>query len=208
MDGAERYAEIPLDHIPESLKVTKTFGFQWGIWGGFLIVVLCLMLAGSTGLPGVFQIEIYVSLLVVGGSFIAWELVRRRNPTVLVRQGGMVGVYRKGRCDIVVACEQIRCEKIDLVIVLKIGAPLLICTVLFVAVAAAIIQDEKRITADTVIMLSFGLALGASLASAAWTTFFRKHLRVPVKGSRWLAEETVLVTREQCRDLLSGPGAD
>ena len=205
MDGAERYAEIPLDHIPESLKVTKTFGFQWGIWGGFLIVVLCLMLAGSTGSPTAFQIEIYVSLLVVGGSFISWELIRRLRPTVLVKQGGMVGVYRKGRYDSVVPCEQIRCEKIDLVIVLKIGAPLLICTTLFVAVAVAIMQDEKRITADTMIIFSFGLALGASLVCAAWTTFFRKHLRVPVIGSRWLAEETVLVTREQCRELLSGP---
>ena len=208
MDGAERYAEIPLDHVPESLKVTETFGFQWGIWGGFLIVVLCLMFAGSTGVPTVFQVEIYVSLLVVGGSFIAWELRRRLNPTVLVKQGGTIGVYRKGGCDIVVACGQIRCEKIDLVIVLKIGAPLLICTVLFAAVAVAIIQDEKKITADTMIILSFGLSLGASLACAAWTTFFRKHLRVPVKGSRWLAEETVLVTGEQCRELLSGTSED
>ncbi len=169
-------------------------------------MVLILMLAGSGKRPALFEIEIYVSLFVAGGVSIAWETMRRRHPTVLVRQDGMIAVYRKRYGDAVVSRDRVRCERIDLIIIVKVGVPLLMCTILFTAIAVAIMGDEKRITAETLILLSFGLALGASLVSAAWTTFFRKHLRVPVEGSRWIAEQTVLVTREQCKRLFAGSG--
>lgn len=206
MDGADVHAQIPLDHIPESRRITGTFGFQGGTWGIFFIVVLILMLAGSGKPPTLFEMEIYIVLFIAGAGSIAWETARRRHPTVLVEQDGMIAVYRKRYGNIVVSRDRVRCEKVDLIIIIKIGAPLLMCTILFTAIAVAIIGDEKRITAETLILLSFGLALGASLMSAAWTTFFRKRLLVPVEGSRWIAEQTVLVPRGQCKRLFARIG--
>jgi hypothetical protein len=46
-----------------------------------------------------------------------------------------------------------------------------------------------------------GLTCWASLASAAWIRYSCRHLRVPVKGSSLLAEETVRVDPVRLREV-------
>jgi len=133
-----------------------------------------------------------------------WQAVMHRNRTVLVRQDGMIQVFRKRRLDMVVAAQEIRLEKVDIVAIIKIGAPLAIAAALFLALGLAMLWKDRAANSGSLSALALGLVSTASLASAFWTRFFRRHLLVPVRNSRWLAEETVLLSVKQHKLLFSG----
>ncbi|MCJ7547820.1 MAG: hypothetical protein MUP30_13560, partial [Deltaproteobacteria bacterium] len=82
-----------------------------------------------------------------------------------------------------------------------VGVPLAVCMVIFTALGIIGLLRDKAVAADNLIILSLGLACGASLASAAWTRFSFAHLWVPSQGSGWLAKETVLVSSSRLREL-------
>ncbi len=130
-----------------------------------------------------------------------YDLWRRKNCTVLVRDGEYIAVYRKGRLDLTLAPEEIGLEKADPVVMLKVGLPLAVCAVGFTVIGIMMLLRDRIVDAGSLSILALGFACGASLACAAWTRFRRCHLRVPVKGSRWLAQETVLVPPSRLKEL-------
>jgi drug/metabolite transporter (DMT)-like permease len=150
------------------------------------------------------MMEILGALFFVGIALALWQAFMHRNRTVLVREDGLIQVFRKRRLDMVVAAQDIRLEKADIIVMVKIGAPLAIAATLFLAVGITMLWRERTIDSGTLSVLALGVASGVSLASAAWTTFFRRHLRVPVRNSRWLAEETVLLSAGQFKILFPG----
>jgi hypothetical protein len=200
MEGAER----SLDYVPEDRRVVGTLGWQAGIWAAFFLLVGCFILAGSKSPPGLVMMEILGAVFFVGLALALGQAFMHRNRTVLVRQDGLIQVFRKRRLDMVLSAEDIRLEKADIIVMLKIGAPLAIAAALFLAVGITMLWRERTIDSGTLSVLALGVASGVSLASAAWTTFFRRHLRVPVRNSRWLAEETVLLSARQFKLLFSG----
>jgi len=205
MDPALSRPEQLLDYVPEHRRVVETLGWQPGIWGGFFLVVGILILSESRLPLSTVTLELLGVVFFVGVVLACWQIRMHRNRTVLVRDNGVIEVFRKRRLDMVVDPEEIGLEKADFILMLKIGIPLLMCAAIFIGVGGTMLWEEKKANADIFCILSLGLASGVSLASAAWTRFFRRHLRVPVKNSRWLAEETVLVSPSQYRHLFPAP---
>ncbi len=200
MEGAER----SLDYVPEDRRVAERLGWQPGIWASFCLLLGCLILAECKWPPGLITMELLGVVFFAGLVLAVWQAAMHRNRTVLVREDGLIRVYRKRRLDMVVVAGDIRIEKADIVVILKIGAPLAIAAALFLGVGITMLWREREVSSDGLIVLALGLTLVASLASAFWTRFFRRHLLVPVRNSRWLAEETVLVSARQFEDLFSG----
>ncbi|MBP7527864.1 MAG: hypothetical protein KA801_08060 [Syntrophorhabdaceae bacterium] len=205
MDPALSQAEQLIDYVPEHRRVVETLGWQPGIWGGFFLVVGILILSESRLPLSTITLELLGVVFFVGVVLACWQMAMHRNRTVLVRDSGLIRVFRKRRLDMVVDPEEIGLEKADFVLMLKIGVPLLMCAAGFIAVGGTLLWEDKKANADNLCILALGLASGASLASASWTRFFRRHLRVPVKNSRWFAEETVLVSPSQYRHLFPLP---
>jgi len=197
-------AELSLDCVPEDRRVVETLGWQPGIWASFFILVGCFILAECTLPPDLFTMEVLGVVFFAGFVLAAWQMTMHRNRTVLVRDNGQIQVFRKGRLDIVVAGEEIGLEKADFVAMIKIGAPLAVAAALFLALGITMLWKDRTIDSGSLSVLALGVTSGGSLASASWTRFFRRHLRVPVKNSRWLAEETVLVSSQQYRLLFPG----
>ncbi|HNT44703.1 MAG TPA: hypothetical protein PKN85_09580 [Syntrophorhabdaceae bacterium] len=200
MEGAER----SLDYVPEDRRVAESLGWQPGIWASFFLLVGCIILAESKSPPDLVMMEILGVVFFAGLVLALWQAVMHRNRTVLVRQDGMIQVFRKRRLDMVVAAQEIRLEKVDIVAIIKIGAPLAIAAALFLALGLAMLWKDRAANSGSLSALALGLVSTASLASAFWTRFFRRHLLVPVRNSRWLAEETVLLSVKQHKLLFSG----
>jgi len=190
-----------LMHIPEGHKFVETLGWQPGIWGALFIVVACLFVIPAKAPLTDLEWMISGGSAVLGLVLAGYEVHRRRNRTVLVKTGGCIAVFRNGRHDLTLAPGEINVEKAGIVIMLKIGVPLGACAAMFTAIGVIGILRDKAVNADNLIILSLGLACGASLVSAAWTRFSCVHLRVPIKGSRWLAEETVLIPTFRLNEL-------
>ena len=192
-----------LIYTPERYEVVETLGWQPGIWGALFIVVAFLFAFPAKSFLSAIELVISGASAVLGLCLTGYEVHRRRNRTVLVRDSESIAVFRKGRLDMTLASGEIIIVKAGPVIMLKIGIPLGVCAAAFAAIGIIGILRDKAVNADNLIILSLGLACGASLASAAWTRFSFAHLRVPVKGSRWLAEETVLVPNSRLKELFS-----
>lgn len=171
----------------------EILGWQPGIWGALFLLVACMFVLPGKG-PSI-ALEWWISGVsaALGLVLAGYEVWRRRNRTVLVREGGQIAVFRRGRRDMILDPGEISVEKADIVLMLKIGIPLAVCAAMFGGVGVMGLLRDEAAKADNLMILCLGLACGASLLSAAWTRFSCAHLRVPVRGSRWLAEETVLV---------------
>ena len=191
--------------VPEHRRVVETLGLQPGIWGCFFVVVGCLFALECKPPLSVLEWEILGFLAVAGLGLAAWELVRRRARTVLVRDGEYIAVYRKDRLDMTLDPEDISLVKADILVMLKVGVPLGVCAVGFTVIGLTMLLRDRSMDAGSLSALALGLACGTSFACAVWTSFRRCHLRVPVRGSRWLAEETVLVTPSQLKRLYPEP---
>jgi hypothetical protein len=190
-----------LMHIPERQKVVETLGWQPGIWGGFFIVEACLFSLACKWPLTALEWEILGVSTALGLVLVGYEVWRRRNRTVLVRDGKHIAVFRKGLLDLTLAPNEITRVKAGLVIMLEIGVPLGACAIIFATIGITGLLRDKAVTADNLMILFLGLACGASLASAVWTRFSCAHLWVPIKGSRWLAKETVLVPSSRLKEL-------
>lgn len=203
MEPALSQAEQLIDYVPEHRRVVETLGWQPGIWGGFFLAVGILILSESRLPLSTIKLELLGVVFFVGVALACWQTAMHRNRTVLVRDNGLIQVFRKRRLTMVVDPEEIGLEKADFILMLKIGIPLLMVAAIFIAVGGTMLWEDRKADADNLCILALGLASAASLASASWTRFFRRHLRVPVKNSRWLAEETVLVSPSQYRHLFA-----
>ncbi len=186
---------------PENRKVVETLGFQPGIWGALFLVVACVFALHDDGPANQAEWIIFGASSALGLGLTGYGIRRRRNRTVLVRIGERIAVYRKGRFDLMVAPAEIATEKMPLHVMLKIGVPLGLAGLIFSAIGVVELQRRRPLALDDLLILYMGLTCWASLASAAWTRFSCRHLRVPIKGSRWLAEETVLVRPNRLREV-------
>ncbi len=191
----------PLSHVPERRRVGESLGLQPGIWGALFILVACVFGLGGNGPSNAVEWAISASSAALGLGLIGYEVRLRRNRTVLVRDGEQIAVFRKGRLDLILAPDAITRVTAGLSVMLQIGVPLGSCAAVFTAIGVSGLVRDSSGTADNLVILSLGLACGASLASAAWTRFSFCHLRVPVKDSRWLAEETVLIPLSRMKEL-------
>ncbi|MCJ7663887.1 MAG: hypothetical protein MUO24_06565 [Desulfobacterales bacterium] len=190
-----------LIHVPERHKVVETLGWQPGIWGGLFIVVGCLFSLNCKWPLTALEWEILGPSTALGLGLVGYEVWRRRNRTVLVRDGEHIAVFRRGLLDLTIAPSEITRVQAGLDIMLKVGVPFGVCAIIFTTLGIMGLLRDKAVTADNLIILSLGLACWASLASAAWTRFSCAHLWVPIKGSKWLAKETVLVPSSRLKEL-------
>jgi hypothetical protein len=189
-----------LINAPERHKVVETLGWQFGIWGVFLIFVACMLVLPNLPSTAI-EWEISGASAVLGLGFVGYEVWRRRNRTVLVKDGEHILVFRKGHLDLTLALGEITRVRAGLMIMLRIRIPLAACAATFSAIGIMGILRDNAVNADNMCIRCLGFACGASLASAAWTRFSRAHLRVPIKGSRWWAEETVLIPSSHLKEL-------
>ncbi len=193
-----------LIHAPDRQKVEEALGRQPTIWGACCIILACLF-ALPIGRPReVCELEIAAGLAALGLALLAYESRRRRNRTILVRDGDQIVIFRKGRPDMVVAPEEITKEGADIYFIMTFGASLALLAVLFTAIGVTGIVKDKKASADDLIFLSLGLAFCASFANAAWTRFALIHLKVPVKKPGWRAWETVLLPPSRLKALFPG----
>ncbi len=200
MDSTSAGAE-QLVLVPERCRVPETLGWQPGIWGVLSLLVACVFGFGGRGPTVAVEWAITGVSAALGLGLTGYEAWRRRNRTVLVKDGERIAVFRKGRLDLTVAPGEIRVAEADLVVMLKIGVPLGLCAALFSAVGITGLLRDEAGAAENLVILALGFACGASLASAAWTRYSCRHLRVPIKGSKWM-EESVLVARSRIGELL------
>jgi hypothetical protein len=190
-----------IELVPEHARVVEALGGQWGIWGALFIAVACLMAVPGDGPWIPMEWVIAGSSGVLGLGLSGYEIWRRRNRTVLVRDGEHIVVFRKGSLDLILTSDEITLEKPELVLMLKIAICLGTAAALFTAIGIFGLVRDQEGAIDHVIILFLGLTSGLSLAAAARTCFFFSHLRTPIKGNRWLAEETVLVPSRRLKEL-------
>jgi hypothetical protein len=183
------------------MRIAEAFGWQPGIWGGFFLIVACFFWAGPAWPADVGSRSIILSSAALGLFLAGHEVRRRRNRTVLVKDGERIAVFRKGRLDLVLPPGELAAVKADLVVVLKIGVPLGLAAVLFTSLGILVVTRDKAVS-DGLLILTLGVACWASLASAAWTRFRCTHFRLPIKGSKWI-EESVLIPRSRCKELFT-----
>lgn len=186
---------------PDHRKVVETLGLQPGIWGALFLAVACAFAFHGSG-PSGREAWIWVAIPgALGLALAGYEVWRRGNRTVLVRMGERIAVYRRGHFDLMVAPAEIATEKMPLHVMLKIGVPLGLAGVIFSAIGIVELSRRRSWAIDDLLILYMGLTCWASLASALWIRFSCRNLRVPIKGSRWLAEETVLVDPSRLREV-------
>ncbi|MGD0400912.1 MAG: hypothetical protein ABSC04_18605 [Syntrophobacteraceae bacterium] len=193
-----------IELVPEHQKFIETLGWQWGIWGSFCLFLALLIMAPWKGPPLSMQWEISAISGATGLCLAGYEIWRRRNRTVLVKDGEQIAVYRKGRLDLIIAPREIILVKTGLDIILEVGVGLGAFAVLFTAIGIMeFFRNGQESIVDSLLIMLPGLTCGASLISAAWTMFACAHLRVPVKGRRFMAKETVLLPTSRMQELFS-----
>jgi len=193
-----------IEHVPEHQKFIETLGWQWGIWGSFFIFLALLIMAPWEGPPLLMQWEISGISGATGLCLTGYEIWRHRNRTVLVKDGEQIAVYRKGRLDLILAPSEIILVKTGLQIIIQVGVGLGAFAILFTAIGIMeFFKNMQGSIVDSLLIMLPGLTCGASLVSAARTTFACAHLRVPIRN-RWLtAEETVLLSTIRTQELFS-----
>jgi hypothetical protein len=191
-----------IELVPEQERVVEALGGQCGIWGALFIAVACLMTVPGDGPAILMEWVIAGSSGVLGLSLTGYEVWRRRNRTVLVKDGEHIAVFRQGCLDLILSPGEITQVKPGLVLMLKVGICLGTAAALFTAIGTIGLVRDQVGAIDHVIILFLGLTSGLSLAAAARTCFFFSHLRAPIKGNRWLVEETVLVPSRRLKELL------
>lgn len=193
-----------LINAPERQKVVEIFGCQFGIWGVFLIIaayIFSLIFSVFEKTPSAFLgCLISGTSAALGVGFIYYEIYRRRNRTVLVRDADYIAVCRKGRFELTIEPNKISIVKPDIKTMVTIGTALIVCAAICILVGIDSILRHKTVDADTLILLSVGFAFVSSFVSASWTRFACAHLRVPFKSSKWL-EEDVLVPKSRFNEL-------
>ena len=193
-----------IEHVPEHQKFIETLGWQWGIWGSFFIILALLIMAPWKGPPLSMQWEISAISGAIGLCLAGYEIWRRRNRTVFVKDGEQIAVYRKGNLDVIVAPREIIQVKTGLEIILEVGVGLGAFAVLFTAIGIMeFFRNRQGSIVDCLLIMLPGLTCGASLVSAAWTIFGCAHLRVPIKGRRFTAQETVLLPASRMHEFFS-----
>jgi len=191
-----------IENVPEHQKFVKTFGWQWGIWGSFFIFLAFLIMAPWKGPPLTMQWEITGITGTIGLCLAGYEIWRRRNRTVLVKDGEQIAVYRKGRLDLIVAPSEIIIVKAGLQIILQVGVGLGAFAVIFTVIGVMeFFRNMQGNIVDSLLIMLPGLTCGASLVSAAWTRFACAHLRVPIKNRRLMVKETVLLPISRMQEL-------
>ena len=110
-----------IELVPEHQKFIETLGWQWGIWGSFCLFLALLIMAPWKGPPLSMQWEISAISGATGLCLAGYEIWRRRNRTVLVKDGEQIAVYRKGRLDLIIAPREIILVKTGLDIILEVG---------------------------------------------------------------------------------------
>lgn len=194
---------IALNYVPDHQRVPETFGWQPGAWGAlFIVFAVVVLLPDTDNQTAEFPWLIFVSAAVPGLVLTGYEFWRRSNRTVLVRDGGQILVFRRGRLDLTLAPDSIARIKADSHTMLTIGACLGLCTLLLMAVGVTCAFKDKAGHIDCLFILFAGLVCGVSLVSAAWTRFYCSHLRVPIKGSKW-TEESVLIPASRYKELFT-----
>ena len=198
MASQAAFSEFPptLDTIPEELRVPESFGWTPGALGAACVLSGAAMLVYSHGLSD----NLWGGGIVVGlgALFLWWEYSRRQRRTVLVPQGGVIGVYRKGAFDLAVSPGQIQYYKLHW---LNTARFLIIPGAAAAGLISAAVGDSGGMdrgmwlflaVSGATCLLIFGLVVHSRI--------LLKHFYVPRKKGR---AERILLTREMAGRIYS-----
>jgi hypothetical protein len=83
---------------------------------------------------------------------------------------------------------------------LNVGASLGLAALIFTVLGITMIIKDGEWKTDSLLILFWGIGILASLALTIWTRFFCRHLRVGVRGSKWM-EKSVLIPSSRFKEL-------
>ena len=191
-----------IELIPNEQKVVESLGWQPGIFGALLTIVAYFFPALASYTPGYIEIAIFTTVGVIGLGLLYYEVRRRKNKTVLVRDSDVIAVFHGKRLDQTCKPEQIKLRNMPLATFIKIFIPILsFAAVFFIFV----IIDLSMEPGYRILNAVAGLAMLASCASFIWTRFFCDALLIPVKEKQF-SLETVLIRPFQMKILFPNAG--
>jgi hypothetical protein len=148
-----------IEQVPEHRRIAETLGWQCGIWGSFFLITAWVIVIPGQAHPVEIEWVISATCGALGLFLMGCESWRRRNRTVLVRDGELIAVFRKGRLDLTLSLSEIRSMKAGLVLMIKLSASLGLSTLLFLAIGITSVLREREVSADSVICLGLASAL-------------------------------------------------
>lgn len=199
MSSQVAFSQFPptLETIPEELRVTESFGWTptalglAGVVGGAAVMIQSSGRSDDLVAGGV--------LLLLGALFFYWEYRRRQNRTVLVAQGGGVGVYRKGTFELAVAPAQIIPYQLNW---LNTARYLIVPGAGAAGLISAAASDSKVTEPGMWLFLGIsGLTCLALFGLVVHSRILLKHFYVPRQKGR---AERVMLTREHASRLYQG----
>ncbi len=183
MNAPEYLADVPRDK-----RLYQQFG-----WHPILFAITCslfLPLAFTEPKIGADRPYVVAGLVVFGGLFLFWEIYRRARAAALVRLPNGIGVYRKGKLDVVATPDSIRRYRLHWFNTLRF---FLLPVILAVTFLAFYLQPDAPFLA-----LVGGLLSLLSIASVAYTRVMCVHYFIPRATGRRMQE--IVLSRSNIRD--------
>ncbi len=176
-------ASIKLVHNEQ--KVVELLGWQPGIFGALLTILACFFHAPASYAPDYIEIAIFAAVGVIGLSLLYYEVWRRKNKTVFVRDGEVIAIFHGNRLDQTCKPKQIELHNMPLATFIQI-----LCAPVFFAVGffifAVMIKSLKP--GYRILNAVTGLCMIASCTSFIWTHFFCDALLLPGKKKQFFLE--------------------
>ncbi len=190
-----------LELIPEHLRFAETLGWQPSIWGTLFIAVACMVPAYGTRPLSEIEWAIAGCSGAIGLALASYESWRRRNRTVLVRDGRNIAVFRKGHLASTLAPGAITARKPEFYVHGKIGLCLLFWAVALTVIAISDFPRGDATLADAALIVSIALACWVSLFAAIRVWITCTYLLIPVKEGRWASPLTVRIRTSRLKEL-------
>ncbi len=182
-----------IELIVNKQKVVESLGWQPGIFGALLTIVACFFHAPASYTPDVTETSIFAAIGIAGLGLLYYEIWRRKNKTLLVRDGDVIAVFHGSRLDRICNTAQIKRYNMPLEYFLLILFALLFFAVGFFLFAIMVESLERGYR---ILNAVASLAMVASAASLTWTRFFCDALLLPGKKKQFFLE-TILIRTSQ-----------
>jgi|WetSurMetagenome_2_1015567.scaffolds.fasta_scaffold480452_1 hypothetical protein len=183
-----------IELIVNKQKVVESLGWQPGIFGVLLTIVACFFHAPASYTPNVIETAIFAAIGIAGLGLLYYEIWRRKNRTVFVRDGDVIAVFHGTRLDRVCKAAEIKPYNMPLEYFLLILFALLFFAVGFFLFAATVESLERGYR---ILNAVASLAMVASAASLIRTRFFCDALLLPGKKKQFFLESVLIHTSQR-----------